>query len=305
MPFSVNLIRKLETVDTDLREVLISILDEVERNREESVTKKEFHELHGIVRDLGHSVQDLAEAQKRTEIKVEELVEVQKRTEIKVEELVEVQKRTEIKVKELAEAQKRTEIKVEELAEAQKRTEIKVEELAEAQKRTEQRFEELTLVQKELAQAQKETQGEVKLLAQELRYTRSDLGGLTLSISYGFENEAYRMLPEVLNKHYGIAMTDRLVRAEIGGKEINVFGHGRQNGNEVVIVGEAKLRLDERREKKHSQNTFTELEEKVAAVRSEEGECDIVRVLLTHYATKGFLRRAKERGIIVVQSFDW
>ncbi len=92
-----------------------------------TVTKDEFRELRGIVTEL-------AQAQKRTEIKIEELAEAQKRTEVKIEELAEAQKRTEVKIEELAEAQKRTEVKVEELAEAQKRTEIKVEELSETQK---------------------------------------------------------------------------------------------------------------------------------------------------------------------------
>lgn len=228
MPYSVNLIRRLDAVDVELRELLLSILEEIERNREESVTKREFQDLHDIVKELGHTVQELAEAQKRTEIKVEEL-----------------------------------------------------------------------------AVAQKETQEEVKLLTHELRLTRRELGGLSLSVSYGFENEAYRMLPELLKSQYGIEMTDRFVRVDIGEKEINLFGHGRRNGKNVVIVGEAKLRLDERREKKHGESTFDELEEKVGAVRAQEGDVEIVRLLMTHYATKGFLRKAQERGVIVVQSFEW
>ena len=80
MPYSVNLIRRLDTVDVGLRDILLSILDEVERNREEPVTKREFQDLHDIVRDLGHTVQELAESQKRTATKVEELAEAQKET---------------------------------------------------------------------------------------------------------------------------------------------------------------------------------------------------------------------------------
>ena len=73
------------------------------------VKKEDFTELKNVVFDL-------AEAQKRTEIKVEELAEAQKRTEIKVEELAEAQKRTEIKVEELANAQKNTELALKDLA---------------------------------------------------------------------------------------------------------------------------------------------------------------------------------------------
>ena len=56
--------RKLDTVDSGLKDVLWSILDEIERNREESVTKKEFLELHEIVRQLGQSAQELTQSHK-------------------------------------------------------------------------------------------------------------------------------------------------------------------------------------------------------------------------------------------------
>ncbi len=67
-----------------------------------------------------------------------------------VEELAEAQQRTEARVEELAEAQRRTEARVEELAEAQRRTESRiegltgrVEDLTEAQRRTESRLQEM------------------------------------------------------------------------------------------------------------------------------------------------------------------
>ena len=72
------------------------------------VKREDFTELKNIVFEL-------AEAQKRTEVKVEELAEAQKRTEVKVEELAEAQKRTEVKVEELAEAQKNTELSIKDL----------------------------------------------------------------------------------------------------------------------------------------------------------------------------------------------
>ncbi len=67
-------------------------------------------------------VRELAEAQKRTELRVEELAEAQKRTEQRLDRLEAV-------VVELAEAQKRTEQRVEELAEAIKKTQITLAEL--------------------------------------------------------------------------------------------------------------------------------------------------------------------------------
>lgn len=81
MSVSVSLIRKLEQVEPGLREVLLALLEEIDRRREESVTKREFNELKEIVREL-------AEAQKRTEQRVEELAQAQKRTEQELRKLV-------------------------------------------------------------------------------------------------------------------------------------------------------------------------------------------------------------------------
>ena len=138
-------------------------------------------------------------------------------------------------VKELAGAQKRTEVKVKELAEAQKRTEVKVEELAEAQKRTEVKIE-------ELAAAQKRTEIEIQKLSKGLDETRGEVGGLSKSMGYAFENEAYRYLPAVLKEKYGIEIKERIIRAEIGGGEINIFCKAERDGKEVLVIGEAKLR---------------------------------------------------------------
>lgn len=184
-------------------------------------------------------------------------------------------------VKELAVNVHTLSLKVEALAEAQRRTEEKVEALAEAQRRTEK---------------------EIQNLSKELQRTRQDLGGLAKSMSYAFENEAYRYLPKVLSKRYGITIEDKFVRAEIGGKEINFFAKAKSDGKEVYIVGEAKLRLDETKKR---DDPIKELEEKVTAVKRELGEVEIIKLLVTHYATKGFLERAKKHKIVVVQSFEW
>lgn len=81
-------------------------------------------ELKEIVREIG-------QGQQRSEARMDKL-------EITMQELAEAQKRTEIKVGELTEAQKRTEVKMEELADAQKLTEAELRQLAHAQKNTQQ-----------------------------------------------------------------------------------------------------------------------------------------------------------------------
>jgi len=220
MPVSIALIRKLEEVEPRLREVLFAILEEIERQREETVTKKEFNELKEIVKEL-------AQAQKRTEQRVEELAEAQKQTEVRLTRL---------------------EKAVEELAQAQKRTEQRVEELAEAQKQTEVRLTRVEKAVEELAQAQKQTEKELQKLIKEHTKTREQIGGLSITVGYILENEAMKALPTLLLKEFGLKVEDRLVRKFIKDKkgrpiEINIIGKAIRDGKEVVIIGEAKTQL--------------------------------------------------------------
>lgn len=70
MSISVALVRKLDTVAPELRDVLLQLFDELEQHREASVTKIEFNELKEIVRDL-------AQSQARTGQRMEELTQAQ------------------------------------------------------------------------------------------------------------------------------------------------------------------------------------------------------------------------------------
>ena len=91
MPFSTKIIRLLNKVEEPVREVLVAILEEIERQRrqwEETVTRKEFNELKEIVADLRRTVNELAEAQKRTEQKLNDLAEAQKKTEEELRKLI-------------------------------------------------------------------------------------------------------------------------------------------------------------------------------------------------------------------------
>jgi len=167
---------------------------------------------------------------------------------------------------------------------------------------TREDFSELKAIVRDLAEAQKRTEEEVRTLAIGLNRTREDLGGVTRTLGYAFENEAYRMLPRLLKEKYDLELKERIVRAEIGGKEINFFGKAEKQGKEVYIVGEAKVRLDDT---KRREDVFKEIQEKIMAVKAEYGEVEIMAILVTHFATKGFLKMANERGIIVVQSYEW
>ncbi len=248
MPISVSLIRKIRHLDPNLQEVILAVLEEIEHQRaqmEQQVTKAEFAELREEMTRLTQSVRALAEAQQRTEERINELAEAQQRTEERINELTEAQKRTEERLGELTEAQKRTEERVDRLemalqalAEAQQRTEERLNELAEAQQRTEERL-------NELAEAQKRTEEELKKLAAEHRITRERLEGVSNAVGYTLEDRAFRSLPDLLRRH-GVEVTGRLVRKYVlldnKERQINIYGHGRQDGQPVLILGEAKVR---------------------------------------------------------------
>lgn len=94
-------------ITSDVYKAIVSVVDD--RMREIKVTRQDFDELKGVVKEL-------AEAQKASEVRLGRLETV-------VEELAEAQKRTEIRVG-------RLETAVEDLAVAQKKTEIALRGLA-------------------------------------------------------------------------------------------------------------------------------------------------------------------------------
>jgi hypothetical protein len=114
-------------------------------------------------------------------------------------------------------------------------------ELAEAQKRTEERL-------NELAEAQKRTEEELRELIGEHRKTREQLGNLSHTVGYVLEDRAYRGLPELLKRDFGIELIEPLRRdyIEIGRdqyEEVNIIGRARKDGKEIWIIGECKSQL--------------------------------------------------------------
>ena len=209
------LAQKIEHIQVkpDLRDVLRGMLAEIERSREQAVTKTDFNELKEIVRDL-----------------------------------------------------------------------------AAAQQRTEQRVEELATAQKEMAR-------EVATLARAMKDTRNQVGGLGRNMAYALENEAYRKLPQYLRMHHQIEVVEKFVRTEIGGEEVNFFAKARQNGADVVIVGESVLKLDDR-------GKLKQLSKQVAAAQ-EVYQLPALPLVVTHYARPKLLEKLEREGMLVVQSFAW
>ena len=151
--------------------------------------------------------------------------------------------------------------------------------------------------QKELADAQKRTEISVGTLVKGLDATRTELGGLARSVGYSLENEAYRQLPQFLKEQYQIELTEKMIRFELDGEEINLFAKGRKGGEDILIVGEAELRLS-------GVGKLRQLEKKISLVKKlYPVQC--LPLIVTHFARPQVLTAAREKGILVVQSFEW
>ncbi len=138
---------------------------------------------------------------------------------------------------------------------------------------------------------------EVGKLARSLDGTKSQVGGLSRSMAYALENEAYRKLPAYLKIHCELDIRDRFIRTEVGGEEINIFAKATRNGEEVLIIGETVLKLDDR-------SKMGQLERKVQAVRN-TSPLSIIPLVITHYARPRLLEKVQQEGVLVVQSFEW
>ncbi len=164
----------------------------------------------------------------------------------------------------------------------------------------------LALSQKELAQSQREmAQAQVRT-ENELRNLAREMGGLSRSVSYSLENQAYRLLPAFLEAEYGIVLEKRMVRTVIGDEEIDLFALGQRNGTPIVLVGETKLQLDRRRGGRDAAvQVLEQLARKAEAVQSLYPDREMVRLLVTHFARPAVHAEAQKQGVIITQSAEW
>jgi len=175
-------------------------------------------------------------------------------------------------------------------------------ELAEAQKRTELRVEELAQAQKELAEAQKRTEESLQSLIHEHQETRRQLGGLARTVGYGLENQAYKSLPRLLERDFGIVVTEGLKRRWVRDNEgeeieVNIIGEGERDGKKITIVGECKSHLS-----KNKVDAFVRRKlERLEGVFDE-----IFPLIVTHMTSSADVEDYVEKqGIALYYSYDW
>ncbi|NIR52151.1 hypothetical protein GWO43_26470 [candidate division KSB1 bacterium] len=106
MTFSTKFIKELDKLEPKLKAVLLELLAEIERNREQSVPRKEFWEFaqrnEENFQKVWKSFGELTQVQTRTEKRLESLAQAQERTEKRVDGLTH-------RMEELARAQTKTE----------------------------------------------------------------------------------------------------------------------------------------------------------------------------------------------------
>ncbi|MDH7485817.1 MAG: hypothetical protein QHJ81_06015 [Anaerolineae bacterium] len=178
---------------------------------------------------------------------------------------------------------------VKELAEQQKALAEQQKALAEAQRRTEQRVEELAVALRQLTEEHIET--------------RRQVGGLATTVGYRLEDEAFKALPALLQRDFGIIVQGRLRRRFVTDNrgqplEVNIIGDALRDGQAVVIVGESKSQLSKNRVDEFVQKKLKRLEGVF--------EAQMFPVLVTYMISEPDVEEyTKAQGIALYYSFDF
>ncbi len=127
----------------------------------------------------------------------------------------------------------------------------RVDQLTEDVRQLTKRVDQLTQRVDQLTEDVRQLTGEMKKMKDDLKDVRKQVGGLSITVGYTLENEAYRYLPKLLRRDHGLEVLEPLIRTFVKDHrgrplEVNIFGKARQNDHELVILGEAKAQLSKR-----------------------------------------------------------
>ena len=177
-----------------------------------------------------------------------------------------------------------------------------VEELAQAQKKTEERLGRVEAAVEELAQAQKRTEEELCSLVREHAKTREMVAGLSDTVGYGLENQAYKALRRLLERDFDLKIKDRLARRYIvykDGKEdeVNVYGWGMKDGKKILILGESEVKL--------SRKKLTRFLKRADRIKHYEGAKECLLLAITHMTHPKIEEYASQKGIKVYYSYEF
>ena len=216
-------------------------------------------------------------------------------TSVDMQDLKDAVKRLAIAQARTEERLERVEVAIEKLTAAQARTEKRMDRLEERLERVEAAIEKLTAAQIQTGQT-------LNNLIGAHRETRRQLGGLSMTVGYTLENAAYRALPALLKADYGIEVQGQLIRTYIKDNrgrslEVNIYGKGRENGREVVILGESKSQLS-------ANNIDRFINRRLKPLRPQFE--NVLPVLITHMiSSEPVAAYAKEHGIALYYSYQF
>jgi len=125
------------------------------------------------------------------------------------------------------------------------------EQIAALTEQTRANTEQLRVHAQQIEALTRQTEANTKQIAKNTRAIRDlakQVGGLAMTVGYTLENEAYKALPQLLKRDYGLEVVGRLKRGFITvgeGQhyELNILGEARRNGELLTIVGESKAQL--------------------------------------------------------------
>ena len=152
-----------------------------------------------------------------------------------VHDLAEAQKRTEMRVEELADAQKQTEIHVDELARSQQEMRVTMQEMQASQREMQGSLQAMQASQQEMQASQQEMQRAITDLAKQV-------GGLSNAVGANLEDFACDLVPELLEKYWRFvtvsAGPEELTTADGVGREFDVVVRGTIDGRPVTVLCE-------------------------------------------------------------------
>ena len=161
---------------------------------------------------------------------------------------------------------------------------------------------ELAVAQQHLADAQQRTEQSLQKLIEEHRETRKQVGGLATTVGYTLEDKAYKALPQLLQRDFGLLVQGRLKRGYLKDKqgnelEVNIIGQALQNGKLVTIIGESKSQLSKPKIDKFIQKRLERFEGVIPTC---------FPVIITHMISGSDVEEyAKSKGIAVYYSYDF
>ncbi|GIV21377.1 MAG: hypothetical protein KatS3mg023_3128 [Armatimonadota bacterium] len=223
-----QMVRENTQAIAELREAVNRLFEITEQH------SREIAELRQMVRENTQAIAELREATQRNTEAIAELREATQRNTEAIAELREAVNRllqvTEQHSREIAELRQQTA------------------ELVQVTQQHSQEIGNLQRMMQQLIQVQQQTQEDIRRLTQGLDDLRKQVGGLSITVGYTIENEAYKALPRLLARDFGIEIEGDLKRQFVADNtgeyiEVNIFGQARRNGDIITIVGESKAQL--------------------------------------------------------------